>query len=504
MAFSKARRLANLMSASTDIVPASKVNTSIADDAITTQKIADDAVVAASIADNAVDIARLNVSDGSSGQVLSTNGSGALSFISAASSIPKLSSAPSVAAEGNMYYNTTNNKMYLSNGTAWVEFDTNSSPTATGGTVTIPPKVGTQTLSYDLGINFSDIDGPDGSLTYTLSSGTMPPGSVLPSAGNTTITGTAANPSSSTTYNFTIKATDSNNAFATQAYTQVITPALSIEVLMVAGGGSGASARPNGNGTGGGGAGGVVQFTTTVIDTSANAIVVGAGGANIAISANSVQGNNGANSSGFGTTCIGGGGGGQHGGQVGNVGGSGGGGGNTYAGGAGTSGQGNAGGTGNGTNLWRGGGGGGKGAVGATGSASGNGGAGSNPTPTIAPSGHNWLTYTSRPVHYVGGGGGGGKYAAGGVGGAGGSGSGGRGGGNGDTSYAGQVGVTNTGGGGGGGGCSNTVGGIGRAGGSGIVIIRYAGGTVASGGTITNIGSATYHVFTASGNFTRT
>ena len=42
--------------------------------------IADDAVVAAAIADNAVDIARLNVSDGSSGQVLTTNVSGTLSF----------------------------------------------------------------------------------------------------------------------------------------------------------------------------------------------------------------------------------------------------------------------------------------------------------------------------------------------------------------------------------------------------------------------------------------
>ena len=52
----------------------------IADDAITSALIADDAVIAAAIADNAVDIARLNVSDGSSGQVLTTNGSGTLSF----------------------------------------------------------------------------------------------------------------------------------------------------------------------------------------------------------------------------------------------------------------------------------------------------------------------------------------------------------------------------------------------------------------------------------------
>tara|TARA_R110002020_G_scaffold19726_16_gene67846 strand:- start:875 stop:1654 length:780 start_codon:yes stop_codon:yes gene_type:complete len=60
-----------------DAVTAAK----IADDAITAALIADDAVVAAAIADNAVDIARLNVSDGSNGQVLSTNGSGTLSFI---------------------------------------------------------------------------------------------------------------------------------------------------------------------------------------------------------------------------------------------------------------------------------------------------------------------------------------------------------------------------------------------------------------------------------------
>ena len=47
---------------------------------VATGMIADDAVTSAKIADNAVDIARLNVSDGTSGQVLTTNGSGTLSF----------------------------------------------------------------------------------------------------------------------------------------------------------------------------------------------------------------------------------------------------------------------------------------------------------------------------------------------------------------------------------------------------------------------------------------
>ena len=57
----------------------------IADDAITNALIADDAVAAAQIADNSVDIARLNVSDGSNGQFLRTNGSGTLSFATVSS-----------------------------------------------------------------------------------------------------------------------------------------------------------------------------------------------------------------------------------------------------------------------------------------------------------------------------------------------------------------------------------------------------------------------------------
>jgi len=71
--------------ASSAVVTASMVDDAvttakIADDAITSALIADDAVVAAGIADNSVDIARLNVTDGTNGQLLSTNGSGTLSF----------------------------------------------------------------------------------------------------------------------------------------------------------------------------------------------------------------------------------------------------------------------------------------------------------------------------------------------------------------------------------------------------------------------------------------
>ena len=47
---------------------------------IPSELIADDAVTAAKVADNAIGIAALNVSDGTNGQALKTNGSGTLSF----------------------------------------------------------------------------------------------------------------------------------------------------------------------------------------------------------------------------------------------------------------------------------------------------------------------------------------------------------------------------------------------------------------------------------------
>ena len=82
MAFSKARRLANLMSAGSNEIPASK--RTLAADSISTAMIQDNAVGADAIADNVVDIARLAVSDGSNGQFLKTNGSGTLGFATVA------------------------------------------------------------------------------------------------------------------------------------------------------------------------------------------------------------------------------------------------------------------------------------------------------------------------------------------------------------------------------------------------------------------------------------
>ena len=59
----------------------------LADDAVGSEHIQDDAVGSAAIADNSVDIARLNVTDGTNGQVLSTDGSGTLSFVDAGTDV---------------------------------------------------------------------------------------------------------------------------------------------------------------------------------------------------------------------------------------------------------------------------------------------------------------------------------------------------------------------------------------------------------------------------------
>ena len=263
---------------------------SISDNSITTAKIADDAVTAAKIASGAVP-----------------------------SAVPVLASEPSVASEGSLYYNTVSNLLYASDGVAWRVVG-NLPPATTGGTVTIPSIAGYIGFSYNLGQDFTDADTPDANLAYTLASGTLPAGAVLPSAGNTTFTGSATNPGSNTTYNFVIRATDSEGASATQAYTQVISPGFqatggtitssggyrihtftssgnfvvpaginntTARYLVIAGGAGGGAGYYGGGGGAGGyrtnfgttGGGGSTEASVTLTASTTYAITVGAGGA---------------------------------------------------------------------------------------------------------------------------------------------------------------------------------------------------------------------------------
>jgi hypothetical protein len=533
MAFSKARRLANLMSTASDSVPASKVNTVLADDAVTTAKIADDAITTALIADDQITTALIaddavtsdhlansinsaitantaKVTNAITTHTGDVTGGAALTIAVDAVDIPMLSatgspssatflrgdnawaavpagidiqsSAPSVASEGSLYYNSTIDTLHLSNGTAWMPIDTNAAPTATGGTVTIPAQAAFSTYTYNLGLNFSD-NSTDAQLVYTLQSGSLPPGAVLPTAGNTALTGTATNQATAA-HNFVIKATDPKGAFATQAYTQTISAASTggtvttptgfrvhtftssgtfnpggmgaagtISMGIVAGGGAGGGARRGG----GGGAGGMVVLTNQTIAEGNITVTIGGGGVNNGY--NSWQ--SGSNTVVGSTTAIGGGRAGAQNSSTWTIGplggGSGGGAGTGQTPGAGTAGQGNAGGnvSADGPN-YGGGAGGGKGAAGGDGSGSsgGVGGAGGD----------------FNGVTYAGGGGGpgwSGSYGAGGSGG----------GGNaytGNYSNSGGQGSSGSANKGGGGGGSNSINNNSRggAGGSGVVIIK--------------------------------
>jgi len=248
--------------------------------------------------------------------------------------------------------------------------------------------------------------------------------------------------------------------------------ALSVDYLVVGGGGGGWG--PTNVSAPAGGAGGYNSGSQTWPVGASFGVTVGGGG----VSASSAQ--NGTNSkivsSALTNDLVGAGGG--HGGYPGGAGGSGG-----ASGGAGLAGQGYAGG---GESTWTGGGGGGANGVGSNASYKGQNGYGGP--------GKQWLD-----GNYYAGGGGGGNYTtgaqvAGGVGG----------GGNGGGRGAGQPGGTNTGGGGGGAASAYYTYQYGGVGGSGVVIIRYAGSTRATGGSISSAGGYTYHTFTSNGTFTIT
>ena len=103
---------------------------------------------------------------------------------------------------------------------------------------------------------------------------------------------------------------------------------------------------------------------------------------------------------------------------------------------------------------------------------------------------------TGTTTYYAGGGGGGAYIGVGWL-----PASGGLGGGGNGTTTTGQSGAPNTGGGGGG---SDFSSGTFSSGGSGIIIIRYPGPQIATGGTITSFGGDTIHTFTATGSSTFT
>ena len=306
------------------------------------------------------------------------------------------------------------------------------------------------------------------SITYALASGSTLPSGVTLNSSTGVISGMLPDIASSTTYTFTINATDGVNIIP-RTFSITSQNLVSVEYLIVAGGGSGAGFYY----AGGGGAGGLLTGTTSISLTNTT-IVVGNGGAEVNTGSAGAPGNSGGNSSAFSLTAIGGAGGGAQS-TNGNTGGSGGGAGggqseNRY-GGAGTAGQGNTGGNALQASTTAGG-------YGAGGGGGGAGGVGGNVAGAYLVAGAGGLglanSITGTSTFYAAGGGGGGGSDTTAEGGPGGSGIGGNGATTRFTTGA-TAGAANTGSGGGGGSHtgSHSINGKGAPGGSGVVIIAY-------------------------------
>jgi len=364
------------------------------------------------------------------------------------------------------------------------QININAQPVYVTASGSLGTNIVTQASSFS--VNATDPESA-GNVTFELQSGSLPPGYTLTNTaaegGTAIISGTDSTTSSTTTFNFVLRAVDAasnttSRAFSiesrvltTESFTSSGTFSVPAgitqgDVLVVAGGGSGSGGDPNGGGGGGGGLifvpnypltpGGTV--TVTVGNQSGQAYSKGPNGNDSVFGTLTAKGGG---AGGFGQTSPG-----QSGGNPGGSGGGGGGNSGSQPGGTATQptqpgqsgayGFGNPGGSRNSCTGSGGAGGGGAGSGGAPGQFSngqpcwgGNGGAGK--AYTIADG--------TTPVYYAGGGGGNGPA---------GSNPGGQGGGGtGHPAYHGQQGAANRGGGGGAGQC------YGGYGGKGIVIIRY-------------------------------
>ncbi len=412
----------------------------------------------------------LPIADGSADQVIKTDGSGNLSFVT------------------------------VSGGTAWQAVKTSAFNATAGEGYFVDTSSGAITATLPASPSIGDtFEFKDYAQTFATNNLTIDPnGNAFEGLSDTNHLASQNRMAITITYSDATKgyvATASANAQAdvNNGDYNIVAPPYDVDFLLIAAGGNaGGSYGAAAGGAGGyrnsynsetSGGGGSAESALSLVPGTVYTITVGAGGGSPTGDDSSISG------TGLTTiTSIGGG----AGGPPGNDGGSGGGGaghGGANPGGAGTANQGRPGGTGSGGNTYRtGGGGGGAANSGNTGSVQGPAGNGGNGVAS---------TITGSSVTRGGGGGGGGQSGGGTSGGSGGSG----GGGNGSTNNSGaNAGAANTGGG------SGAYEHGGPGGGSGVIILRmptanYSGTTTGSP-TVSVDGTDTVIVFNATGSYT--
>jgi hypothetical protein len=102
----------------------------------------------------------------------------------------------------------------------------------------------------------------DSTVSYSITSGSLPSGLSL-NASTGAITGNAPSVGSTTTYNFTVRATDSENQDTDRNFSITITSSITIEYLVVAGGGNAGGSTASEGGGGGGGTATSASFVVT-------------------------------------------------------------------------------------------------------------------------------------------------------------------------------------------------------------------------------------------------
>lgn len=138
----------------------------------------------------------------------------------------------------------------------------------------------------------------DAPISYSISSGALPPGINL-NTGTGVISGTTPSVSTSTLYNFTVRASDAQNQDTTRSFSLTVVPAVvgqiaytspgtytwtapagvtSVSVVAIGGGGGGAYSSSNYDSGGGGGGGLGWKNNIAVTPGSSYTVVVGAGG----------------------------------------------------------------------------------------------------------------------------------------------------------------------------------------------------------------------------------
>jgi hypothetical protein len=162
--------------------------------------------------------------------------------------------------------------------------------------------------SVSTSVSATDPDGT--SLTYSVTSGSLPSGLLLNSSSGA-ITGTASSVFSTTTSNFTIRASDGVN-HASRSFSITIATSIPFEYLVIGGGGGGGGSEGNtaGDSGGGGGAGAYRTSDSFILPSQTYTVTVGTGGAGGFGDNNGTNGSNGVNSVFATITAIGGGGGG--------------------------------------------------------------------------------------------------------------------------------------------------------------------------------------------------